>query len=169
MELYKITGEAVYLNDALKTANNALTGDFTQGNIMKDEGGGDGGLFKGILVRNLMLLITDGNISATDKTKFAELPEAERGNIVAARHLPAFHSLRQQMDKHCDDHRPEHATERRHADRSGCAAERTGADRVNKWNSLFEKAAPTELVRLFYRFTIPGQPVYQNRTITKII
>jgi predicted alpha-1,6-mannanase (GH76 family) len=70
VELYKITGEAVYLNDALKTANNALTGDFTQGNIMKDEGGGDGGLFKGILVRNLMLLITDGNISATDKTKF---------------------------------------------------------------------------------------------------
>lgn len=70
IELYKITGEPVYLNDALKTANNALTGDFTQGNIMKDEGGGDGGLFKGILVRNLLLLITDGNLSSTDKTKF---------------------------------------------------------------------------------------------------
>lgn len=70
IELYKITGEAGYMNDALKTANNALTGDFTQGNIMKDEGGGDGGLFKGILVRYLMLLITDGNVSATDKTKF---------------------------------------------------------------------------------------------------
>jgi predicted alpha-1,6-mannanase (GH76 family) len=70
VELYKITGEVVYLNDALKTANNSLTGDFTQGNIMKDEGGGDGGLFKGILVRNLMLLITDGNLGSTDKTKF---------------------------------------------------------------------------------------------------
>jgi predicted alpha-1,6-mannanase (GH76 family) len=70
IELYKITGEAVYINDAIKTANNSLTGDFTQGNIMKDEGGGDGGLFKGILVRNLLLLITDGNLSSTDKTKF---------------------------------------------------------------------------------------------------
>lgn len=70
IELYKITGEAVYINDALKTANNSLTGDFTQSNIMKDEGGGDGGLFKGILVRNLLLLITDGNLGSTDKTKF---------------------------------------------------------------------------------------------------
>lgn len=70
VELYKITGEAVYLNDALKTANNSLTGDLTSGNIMKDEGGGDGGLFKGILVRYMMLLITDGGLSSTDKTKF---------------------------------------------------------------------------------------------------
>lgn len=70
VELHKITGEAVYLADALKTANNSLTGDLTSGNIMKDEGGGDGGLFKGILVRYMMLLITDGNIGATDKTKF---------------------------------------------------------------------------------------------------
>ncbi|WP_295122527.1 glycoside hydrolase family 76 protein [uncultured Chitinophaga sp.] len=71
VELYKITGEAVYMADALRTANNALTGDFTTGNIMKDEGGGDGGLFKGILVRYMMLLITDGSLSSTDKTKFA--------------------------------------------------------------------------------------------------
>ncbi|MCK7557098.1 alpha-1,6-mannanase [Chitinophaga sedimenti] len=71
VELYKITGDAVYMNDALRTANNSLTGDFTSGNIMKDEGGGDGGLFKGILVRNLLLLITDGALSSTDKTKFA--------------------------------------------------------------------------------------------------
>lgn len=70
IELYKITGEQVYINDALKTAGNSLTGDFTQGNIMKDEGGGDGGLFKGILVRYLMLLITDGNINSTDAAKF---------------------------------------------------------------------------------------------------
>lgn len=70
IELYKITGESVYLADALKTANNALTGDMTQGNIMKDEGGGDGGLFKGILVRYMMLLITDGGLSSTDQAKF---------------------------------------------------------------------------------------------------
>lgn len=71
IELYKITGESVYLNDALKTANNSLTGDMTQGNILKDEGGGDGGLFKGILVRYMMLLITDGGLNGTDQAKFA--------------------------------------------------------------------------------------------------
>jgi len=71
VELYKLTGEQGYLNDALKTANNALGGDFTSNNILKDEGGGDGGLFKGILVRYLMLLITDGDLNSTDKSKFA--------------------------------------------------------------------------------------------------
>ncbi|GEP89044.1 Predicted alpha-1,6-mannanase, GH76 family [Chitinophaga terrae (ex Kim and Jung 2007)] len=71
VELYKLTGQQVYLNDALKTANNALGGTFTNANILKDEGAGDGGLFKGILVRYLMLLITDGGISSTDAAKFA--------------------------------------------------------------------------------------------------
>jgi predicted alpha-1,6-mannanase (GH76 family) len=70
VELYKLTGEPSYINDALKTANNALAGDFTKNNILKDEGGGDGGLFKGILVRYLLLLITDGDLNSTDKTKF---------------------------------------------------------------------------------------------------
>lgn len=70
VELYKLTGEQAYISDALKTANNALAGDFTQNNILKSEGGGDGGLFKGILVRYLTLLITDGDINSTDKTKF---------------------------------------------------------------------------------------------------
>ncbi|TWW01308.1 glycoside hydrolase family 76 protein [Chitinophaga pinensis] len=70
VELYKITGEQVYLSDALRTANNSLTGDFASSNIMKDEGGGDGGLFKGILVRYMMLLITDGSINSSDASKF---------------------------------------------------------------------------------------------------
>jgi predicted alpha-1,6-mannanase (GH76 family) len=70
VELYKITGDAVYLTDALRTANNALGSEFTNSNIMKDEGGGDGGLFKGILVRYMMLLITDGNISSSDASKY---------------------------------------------------------------------------------------------------
>jgi len=71
VELYKLTGESVYINDALKTANNSLAADFSSNNIMKDEGGGDGGLFKGILVRYMMLLITDGSLSSTDAAKFA--------------------------------------------------------------------------------------------------
>jgi predicted alpha-1,6-mannanase (GH76 family) len=70
IELYKITGDNTYLNDAVKTANNSMAGDFSSNNIMKDEGGGDGGLFKGILVRYMMLLITDGNLSSTDAAKY---------------------------------------------------------------------------------------------------
>ena len=71
MELYKLTGQNIYISDAMKTAGNALGGAFTSGNILKDEGGGDGGLFKGVLVRYLMLLITDGSISSTDAAKYA--------------------------------------------------------------------------------------------------
>lgn len=70
VELYKITGDNTYLSDAVKTANNSMAGDFSSNNIMKDEGGGDGGLFKGILVRYMMLLITDGNLSSTDAAKY---------------------------------------------------------------------------------------------------
>jgi predicted alpha-1,6-mannanase (GH76 family) len=70
VELYKITGDQTYLTDAVKTANNSLGGDFSSNNIMKDEGGGDGGLFKGILVRYMMLLITDGNLSSADAAKY---------------------------------------------------------------------------------------------------
>ncbi|SEW19130.1 Predicted alpha-1,6-mannanase, GH76 family [Chitinophaga sp. YR573] len=70
VELYKITGDNAYLSDAVKTANNSMAGDFSSNNIMKDEGGGDGGLFKGILVRYMMLLITDGNLSSTDAAKY---------------------------------------------------------------------------------------------------
>jgi predicted alpha-1,6-mannanase (GH76 family) len=70
IELYKITGEQIYLTDAVKTANNSLGGEFSSNNIMKDEGGGDGGLFKGVLVRYMMLLITDGNLSSADAAKY---------------------------------------------------------------------------------------------------
>jgi predicted alpha-1,6-mannanase (GH76 family) len=70
IELYKITGDNTYLSDAVKTANNSMAGDFSSNNIMKDEGAGDGGLFKGILVRYMMLLITDGNLSNTDAAKY---------------------------------------------------------------------------------------------------
>ncbi|MBV7530617.1 glycoside hydrolase family 76 protein [Chitinophaga sp. sic0106] len=71
VELYKLTGQNIYLNDALKTAGNTLAGGFTNGNILKDEGNGDAGLFKGVLVRYLMLLITDGSISSTEVAKYA--------------------------------------------------------------------------------------------------
>lgn len=52
MELYRIKGQEAYLNDARKTfaaAVNELADP--QSGILPDEGNGDGGLFKGILIR----------------------------------------------------------------------------------------------------------------------
>jgi predicted alpha-1,6-mannanase (GH76 family) len=50
-ELFNITGDVAWRERAIKTADNAMTAMCTVPNILKDEGGGDGGLFKGILVR----------------------------------------------------------------------------------------------------------------------
>lgn len=54
VELYKATGDDQYLKDAEKTAAATLDklADFSTG-ILRDEGQGDGGLFKGILIRYL--------------------------------------------------------------------------------------------------------------------
>jgi predicted alpha-1,6-mannanase (GH76 family) len=52
VELYRITGDEQYLADAIRTAEaarNALTDNVS--GLFPDEGDGDGGLFKGILVR----------------------------------------------------------------------------------------------------------------------
>lgn len=57
-ELYQVTGEQSYLNDAVKTANSMMTSPkLTTEGLLRDEGQGDGGLFKGILVRYLTRLI----------------------------------------------------------------------------------------------------------------
>ena len=52
VELYKITGEQIYLDKALKTAGFSLD-KFIKNEFFVDEGEGDGGLFKGILIRYL--------------------------------------------------------------------------------------------------------------------
>jgi predicted alpha-1,6-mannanase (GH76 family) len=71
MELYKATGQPTYLSDALKTANNVLTDPtLSMAGILKDEGQGDGGLFKGVLVRYLTQLILCKGIPQRDKQKF---------------------------------------------------------------------------------------------------
>ncbi|WP_255987279.1 RICIN domain-containing protein [Chitinolyticbacter albus] len=70
LELYKLTGNRAYLDDALKTANWALTG-FTQNGMLfaGESGSGDGGLFKGILVRYLALLAREGALAAADRSR----------------------------------------------------------------------------------------------------
>ena len=58
VELYEITNNNVYLNDAKKTANYTLNSLINSNDrLLVDEGDGDGGLFKGIFVRYLVQLI----------------------------------------------------------------------------------------------------------------
>jgi predicted alpha-1,6-mannanase (GH76 family) len=67
-ELFRVTGEEVYLHDAERTANTAierLTDRDTA--LLPNEGNGDGGLFKGILVRY------SANLAADYPTRFPEL------------------------------------------------------------------------------------------------
>ena len=52
-ELYKITGGQAYLDKARLTADFALTHFIRESGIFSEEGEGDGGMFKGILIRYL--------------------------------------------------------------------------------------------------------------------
>jgi predicted alpha-1,6-mannanase (GH76 family) len=58
LALFEVTGEEPYLQDALRTADAVQTRliDASSG-LLPHEGDGDGGLFKGILVRYLALLV----------------------------------------------------------------------------------------------------------------
>lgn len=68
IKLYQLTGEKTYLNDAVKTARAMMTSPkLTTEGILKDEGQGDGGLFKGILVRYLTELIQEPSIAENDR------------------------------------------------------------------------------------------------------
>ena len=71
MELYDLTGDEVYLNDAIKTANFVISDDhLAPGGILKSEGSGDGGLFKGILVRYMTEMILSGHLTEEHKTAY---------------------------------------------------------------------------------------------------
>ncbi|MBD2867366.1 glycoside hydrolase family 76 protein [Paenibacillus arenilitoris] len=61
VELYKLTKDEAYLADAEKTAAAATARHVDEATgVMKDEGSGDGGLFKGILIRYLANLYEAG-------------------------------------------------------------------------------------------------------------
>jgi predicted alpha-1,6-mannanase (GH76 family) len=71
VELYNITKDAMYMQDAIRTANNLIADpDLEVGGVLKSEGQGDGGLFKGVAVRYLTLLAELGDLDATDKAKY---------------------------------------------------------------------------------------------------
>ena len=70
VEMYNATSNASYLSDALQTASNVLSDPtLSSSGILKDEGQGDGGLFKGVLVRYMTQLIINKGIDAGDRDK----------------------------------------------------------------------------------------------------
>ncbi|WP_423148002.1 glycoside hydrolase family 76 protein [Rubrolithibacter danxiaensis] len=72
-ELYKVTGDEAYLNDAVRTANSVIKDlELAPGGILKNEGQGDGGLFKGILVRYLAQLIEEPDLSQADRDNYIQ-------------------------------------------------------------------------------------------------
>jgi len=69
--MYNVTNEPAYLTEAVRSARTLTTSpQLTTEGILKDEGQGDGGLFKGILVRYFAQLITEDAINASDKQTF---------------------------------------------------------------------------------------------------
>lgn len=72
-ELYLITGEPGYLNDARKAAYYAITNSSmidTGNNVLRNEGDGDGALFKGIFMRYFVQLVLDDNLEKSYRNKF---------------------------------------------------------------------------------------------------
>lgn len=71
LSLFRITGERFYLDDAVRTANAALnSSDIAPAGILKNENQGDGGLFKGIMVRYLTLLAREAAVNDADRNRF---------------------------------------------------------------------------------------------------
>lgn len=76
LRLYHATDDVTYLNDALKTAKASAQNPLLVSNgLMKDEGQGDGGLFKGILVRYFTEMIQEPNINDSDRSMLANFLE----------------------------------------------------------------------------------------------
>ena len=70
-ELYKITGEKGYLNDAIKAADYTLNNLVDSNDrLLKIEGNGDGGLFKGVFIRYFTQLILLPDLDASIKKRY---------------------------------------------------------------------------------------------------
>ena len=71
LELYKITGERSYLNDAGKAADYTISTLINSADqLLKSEGSGDGALFKGIFVRNFAQLIMLDDLNAGTRKRY---------------------------------------------------------------------------------------------------
>lgn len=71
VELYKILGEQVYLNDAILVSNYTISA-LSLNSILKSEGTGDGGLFKGIFIRYFTELIQQEDLDTSKRKRFIQ-------------------------------------------------------------------------------------------------
>lgn len=72
-ELYSVTNDKMYLNDAIKTSKSTMTSSkVTSEGLLKSEGQGDGGLFKGILIRYFTTLIQEPDLGESDRNDFVK-------------------------------------------------------------------------------------------------
>ena len=71
VEIYKILGEKSYLNDAVLAADYTLS-TLVDNSILKSEGTGDGGLFKGIFIRYFTDLIQQNRLDTSSKKKYIQ-------------------------------------------------------------------------------------------------
>ena len=69
VELFKIFGEKAYLNDAILAAD-YTTSTLVTNSVLKSEGTGDGGLFKGIFIRYFADLIQQDRLDASIKKRY---------------------------------------------------------------------------------------------------
>lgn len=72
-ELFKVTGDVTYLNDAIKSAEYAMNSRTVNNILFSDfNGTGDGGLFKGIFVRYFSLLAREAGIPEATRARYNE-------------------------------------------------------------------------------------------------
>lgn len=69
-ELYKITGDGQYLEEAINAANFVIDEMSTNKGVLSDATTGDGGLFHGIFFRYFVKLINEPNLEYTIRKKF---------------------------------------------------------------------------------------------------
>jgi len=69
-ELYKITGEKQYMDEAIKAANYAVDRMSTNDGVLSNATSGDGGLFHGIFFRYFVKLINEDDLDLANRRKF---------------------------------------------------------------------------------------------------
>lgn len=69
-ELYKITGDKQYLEDAIKASNYVIDHMSENKGVLSNSTDGDGGLFNGIFFRYFVKLINEPNLDTNNRKKF---------------------------------------------------------------------------------------------------
>lgn len=73
LELYKITGEQKYRDIAIDLLDKCIDGNwYSPAGIMREQGDGDGGLFKGIFIRYIAEWILSGKLDSERQYRYAK-------------------------------------------------------------------------------------------------